>query len=159
MNTTVSLQDAFSYALWPIIVLGSALFIIASILVGLHFYRKYKHRKPKPKPVKVVAKQVNIQALKAKYLRELEKLEHEFSTEKITLRQAYQQISVVIRRFVFEATGIKVQNYTLDEIKTAHMPSLEALVAEYYSPEFAKQSKGDFMESLGKTKKVIEQWK
>ena len=159
MNTTVNMQDAFSYAKWPMIVLVSALALMFGFLLVQFIVRKLKHRKPKPAPVVVKPEPVRIDVLKSKYLAELSRLEALFSNGGIGLREAYQSISSLIRNFVFEATGIKVQNYTLDEIKLTRMPNLEALVAEYYSPEFARMSEGDFLDSMRKTRQVIEQWK
>lgn len=141
------------------IVLGSALILMFGFLFAMYLIRKLKKRKPKPAPVPVKPAPVGIDVLRSRYLAELAKLEKAFSEGQLELRDAYQKISSVIRNFVFEATGIKVQNYTLDEIKTANMPSLEALVEEYYSPEFAKMSEGDFHASMERTKKVIMQWK
>ena len=54
---------------------------------------------------------------------------------------------------------IKVQYYTLEDIKKINMPILSKLVEEYYNPEFERVSKGNVLESIGKTKKVIENWK
>ena len=159
MNTTVTLQDAFSYALWPMIVLGTALFTMLGLLLTLYLIRRFKHRKPKPVPVPIAPPPVAIDVLKTKYLNLLRKLDAQFSDGSVDLRTAYQKISLIIRNFVFEATGIKVQNYTLEDIRAAKLTSLEGLVEEYYSPEFARMSEGDFRASMNKTRKVIEQWK
>ena len=145
--------------MWPMIVLGTALFAMLALLLTLYLIRKFKHRQPKPVPVPVAPPPVAIDVLKTKYLNLLRKLEAQFSDGSIDLRTAYQKMSLIIRNFVFEATGIKVQNYTLDDIRAAKLTSLEALVEEYYSPEFARMSEGDFYASMNKTGKVIEQWK
>lgn len=159
MNTTVNLQDAFSYAMWPMIALGSALILMLGFLFVLYLMRKLKKRKPKPVPVSVKPAPVAIDVLRSKYLSELAKLTKAFNEGQIELREAYQKMSSIIRNFVFEVTHIEVQNYTLDDIKAANMPSLEQLVEEYYSPEFARMSEGDFHASMERTKKVIMQWK
>ena len=157
MNTSVGLQDAFSYAKWPMIALASVL-VLFGIYLLLVFILKKINMKEKPKPVVVKEPPKDIEMLKRKYLKDLYDLSVEFSSDRVNLRKAYQRMSAIIRNFVFEATGVKVQNYTLDDIRNAGLPRLEALVAEYYSPEFARMSEGDFSDSMMRTKKVIEQW-
>ena len=68
-------------------------------------------------------------------------------------------MSMCIRKFVHAVTGIKVQNYTLGDIGGLNMPGLYNLVSEYYSPEFARKSEGDVINSLAKTRSMIEQWR
>ena len=158
MRTDIGVQNPVSYAIWPMIILAVIIAGIIGYAIVNYFLNK-KKKKRKPKPVGVRKPPLDISVLKRKYLDELESLRAEFTSEKIDLREGFQQMSSIIRHFVFEATGIQVQNYTLDEIRTANLPELEAFVAEYYNPEFAKMSRGDFVESMSKTKRVIEQWK
>lgn len=107
--------------------------------------------------MKQLSKDTIIQ-IKEKYIKELEKIEMDYNAKKITLRSAYQKMSRCIRKFVFDVTGIRVHNYTLEDIKALHMPILEELIKEYYAPEFSKQSSGDVTASLEKTKRAIEIW-
>jgi hypothetical protein len=60
--------------------------------------------------------------------------------------------------FVFEVTDIETQNYTLDEIKKLNMPGLYELIEEFYEPEFALKSVGDFDNSIEKARSVIKKW-
>ena len=156
METSVKLMEPFSYSILPIVILG----IIA---VGMFVYfvvdfilKKCRQREKLP-VVKQLSKDTIIQ-IKGKYIKELEKIEMDYNAKKITLRSAYQKMSRCIRKFVFDVTGIRVHNYTLEDIKALHMPILEELIKEYYVPEFSKQSSGDVTASLEKTKRVIEIW-
>lgn len=63
-----------------------------------------------------------------------------------------------MRMFVFEVTDIKIQNYSLKEIKKTNIPNLYELIEEYYEPEFASKSVGDFGISIEKARRVIEKW-
>ena len=74
------------------------------------------------------------------------------------MRGGYQDLSGLIRDFVHDATGIKVQNYSLREIQKVGIPGLTALVQEYYEPEFARQSMADIRASMFRTRKAIELW-
>ncbi len=150
---TVELQESFSY--WPVI-----LFIVIG-LIGtlLILFLRIKPRTQKPKvPVVKPAPPANIMALKAKYLNALYEVELNRNENKITDRQGFQAVSRIVRDFVYAATGIKVQNYTLMEIHAVGLPLLYELISQCYIPEFAIESKANIYEVINKARTVISQW-
>lgn len=150
MQVETKLNDMFSYSLF----LLRLVFIILSIFVFLFFILK-KHFK---KDIKKVVVKKNIFSIKHKYLKLISDLSNDLSNNKISNRHAYQNLSSIIRNFIYESTNIHVQNYSLSEIKEAGIPILYELVSEYYDPEFSKISKGNILNSIEKTKGVIEKW-
>ena len=116
-----------------------------------------KKKTATPVPKKIISP-ADIRTIKSNYLAELENIKQALWTQQISTRDAYQKMSLCIRHFVYEVTGIQVQNYTLEDIKGLHMPGLEALIAEYYAPEFAMTSMSDSTSSIERTKRVIELW-
>lgn len=158
MDITVKLQNPFSYALWPIIVLG---LIIIGIIVVLIILKLNLKPKKKPAPVKEEPQQIKAvdqDALRNRYLKQLDELEQAFRNQKLSVRKAYQNMSVIVRKFVEERTGIKANSYTLNDIKKLNMPRLEALISEFYSPEFSVKSEGDVFAALEKSRRIIEEW-
>lgn len=153
MQTSVSMQPSFSYLTLYIEIF---LIIILAIIIWWHF--KKKENGPKP-VIEVTREKKNIKEIKIKYLRKLLSLERKIEKNEITIRKAYQGLSNIIRYFVHDVTGIKVQNCTLEDIKKLNMPKLYALIKEYYRPEFAEKSLGDVKSSIEKTRKVIRKWK
>ncbi len=155
MKTSVTLQEPFSYSLLPIIVLSV---LVLSYGMYLLYSVLQKKRKTVKKPEYKPASKVNLAKIKQKYLAELENIRQAAYQEQITTRETYQNMSRCIRQFVYEVTGIKVQNYTLFDIKQLQMPHLESLISEFYHPEFAVISQGDRDAAYEKAKKVIELW-
>lgn len=157
MRTSVTLQEPFSYAVLPMILVG-----VLIIFYGIYLLISVRKKQYKKESMCQTPKKQNsgtdIYAVKSKYLTELDTIKQEVGREQITTRQAYQRMSRCIRQFVYEVTGIQVQNYTLQDIRQLHMPGLEALIAEYYAPEFAVTSSGDSTASLERTKRAIELW-
>lgn len=157
MKTSITLQEPFSYSMIPMIVVG-----ILVALYGIYLIISILQKQPKKKIATPVPKKIispaDIQTIKSKYLAELENIKQALWTQQISTRDAYQKMSLCIRHFVYEVTGIQVQNYTLEDIKGLHMPGLEALIAEYYAPEFAMTSMSDSSASIERTKRVIELW-
>lgn len=157
MKTSITLQEPFSYSMIPMIVVGT---LVA--LYGIYLIVSILQKQPKKKIATAVPKKIispaDIRTIKSKYLAELENIKQALWTQQISTRDAYQKMSLCIRHFVYEVSGIQVQNYTLEDIKGLHMPGLEALIAEYYAPEFAMTSMSDSSASIERTKRVIELW-
>lgn len=155
MNTKIQLQDMFSYSKSPILILGGLVALYIIVLVAMVVIRKILKNNARKKRI---PKPVNIQRSRDKYLKKLEALRSKFETGDIDIREAYQRMSAIIRDYVYAATGRSVISFTLEDVKKAEMPALQALMEEYYHPEFAKHSEGDVIASIEKTKRAIETW-
>ena len=158
MKTSVELQDPFSYMiLWVIL---AVIFIGLVIFSQIYFRKKLGDRLKREKQIKLKKiAESTLEGKKRKYLSRLSFIESDLMNRKITVRQAYHQMSLCIRMFIYEVTGIKVQKYTLSEIKQVNIPQLTQLVREYYEPEFARFTRMDVMTSLRRTRSVIEGWR
>ncbi len=156
MQTSIKLQEPFTYSIIPLIIV---IFLVCTITCYLIYLNKKKIRKKDS--VKVVIPEKNIKdipVIKSKYLEQLDSIEYKYTNEMIELRKAYQLISESIRMFVFEITDITTQNYSLKEIKKLNIPNLYELIEEYYEPEFASKSIGDFGTSINKARRVVKEW-
>ena len=159
MVTSVDLQDPMSYYLFWLILALAAVAVVIFVQVFFRIYlkdalRRKKNKKPKVKK----ASKKPLPVLKWEYLQKLEYLERRVGSGGVSMRGGYQDLSGLIRDFVHDATGIKVQNYSLREIQKVGIPGLTALVQEYYEPEFARQSMADIRASMFRTRKAIELW-
>ena len=158
MKVSVDLQEPISYmSLWMVIAVALVLIIIAAqIIFRVQF--KGRLRKPKkPKIKKVPLK--TLEEIKSKYIKVLYNIEISARNSQTSVRESYQRVSGCIRDFVFEATGIPVDKYSLSEIRKLKMPILTQLVTEYYEPEFARETYSDIFSSIFKTRRVLESWR
>lgn len=157
MQVTVELQDNYSYIPMLLLVLIAAAVICLLVL----WARKEKPAKKKPskelQPATVNPRS-RAMDLKRKYDRELVRLAEAYEKQRLTERESYQELSRLVRDFAHEMTGVKVQNYTLQELQSVGMPQLTALIDECYAPEFAEGNRGDAMASIKKARKVISEW-
>lgn len=161
MPITVELEDMFSYSFW---IVGLAVVVVFLIgIVALVIYIKTKNR-IKPEPVKVVPKPEPKPApllgeqIKDKYYVMIDNLERQCREEKVGNRDAYQRLSVILRKFVHELTGVKAQNCTLDEIRRLNMPRVADVIDECYAPEFSVDKQGDIYTTMNKARMVIKEW-
>lgn len=158
MQTTIKLQEPFTYSIIPIIITIS--FVLAMTFYLMYLNIKKKKVRVKYDHLKVIPKKniKNVPIIKGKYLEQLNSIEYQYTNNMIDLRKAYQLISESIRMFVFEITDITTQNYSLKEIKKLNIPDLYKLIEEYYEPEFASKSVGDFGVSIEKARRVVKEW-
>lgn len=147
------LRDSFHYSILPIVILALILIILIIVLIILS---KKKEKENIPVIIQPNFKDRN--QIKTNYLYQLNELFKRVQENAITNRMAFQTLSKLIRNFIYEMTSIQVQNYTLMDIEKINMPILYELVKEYYDPEFSKESKGNIIHSIEKTRRVIEAW-
>ena len=158
MQISIDLQEPYTYSIIPLII------VITIVLLESYYfiYLRNKNKKIniKENSVKEIPEKniKNIPVIKNKYLIQLDLIENKYTNNKIELRKAYQMISEAIRLFVFEITDITTQNYSLTEIKKLNIPNIYELIKEYYEPEFASKSIGDFNGSINKARRVINEW-
>lgn len=155
MQVSVELQDMHSYSpimLVVIIVLiavfvGTVAYMIIKKFIGREVKVKVKEFTPEDK-----------EKIKRKYVGLLFGLEKRCREGKVSNRRAFQELSTIARRYVYETTGVKVHNYTLDEIRTINAGGLYSVVNDCYAPEFSIDKNGNIYTSIAKARKVIEEW-
>ena len=150
MQTGTELQAPFSYSMIPIILL----FVVLFLPFIIRLLKKYWPRNNNM----VINTYTDFNIVKTKYLNMLDELDNKLDSKKISSRKAYQELSILIRSFVKEVTGIDVTTCVLSDIERMNMPVIYELVKEYYSPEFARISIGNIRSSISKTRGVIYRW-
>lgn len=156
MQITVKLQKMHSYSLELPIIAGVlwALFIITILVIIIKKIRASKANENRYREITVQDRE----QIKARYVRMLNELEARCRNRKVSNRRAYHELSKITRNYVYETTGVKVQNYTLDEIKGTNMAGLYNVVSDCYAPEFSIDKNGDIYSSIVKARKVVEGW-
>ncbi len=141
------------------IILAIALGLLIAALVQ---YLKYREKKEKAvRPVRRFMTPQLLAFIKNQYAGKLRNLQNEYSQNMISKREGYQRLSLLIRGFVHEVTGINVENYTKKEIQAMGIKKLDMLMEEYYVPEFAEDEKArnkDFNASCNTAMGVIGSW-
>lgn len=156
MPINVELQDMHSYSFIMIVIVIA--FVAVSMATALIMViKRNKKRKKIVRPQKEITL-ADRENIKEKYLKLLNELEAKCHNNKLSNRKAYQELSKITRHFVYEATGIKVHNYTLEEIKETNISGLYSVISECYAPEFAIDKNGDIHSSVTRARKVIEEW-
>lgn len=158
MQTSIKLQEPFTYSVIFVVIITGFVLAMTAYLIYINIIKKKV--KVEKNNLKVIPEKniKNVPVIKNKYLEQLNSIEYKYTNNMIDLRKAYQLISESIRMFVFEITDITTQNYSLNEIKRLNIPNLYDLIKEYYEPEFASKSVGDFEVSIEKSRRIIKEW-
>ena len=155
MHSKVNLEEQFSYNSIGIILFNILLLCLITYIV----YKIIEKEKTIKKEVPDFKTTRDIIRIKNNYLNQINILYAELNSNHIKSRTAYNRLSILIRKFVKEVTGIDLLKCSLSEIKKKDTGILYELIKEYYEPEFSKNNKGDIISSINKTRKVIEEWK
>ena len=154
MKVTVELQPPMLYMTrWTVIALVCAL--AAALMIAL-LVRSIR-REPK-KAREVVKDAAWREKQRRTYAAQLDAVDRKLQSGGVSEREAFQEMSGILRMFVFEMTGIHVHEFTLTEIRKVGIPAMPGLVSSYYKPEFAPRSRANAQAALAKTKEVILSW-
>lgn len=156
MHTTIHLQHSFSFGLLPVFLA----FIAIVVLVVLFIASKSKEKRKDIKPaVAVPAAPVNTTPnIKDKYIQKVIEVDKDFSINNIDVREGYQRLSMLIREFSTEFSGVDITKKTLAEIRAMNKYQVERLLEDYYENEFSKDPQGNLKKSVEKTIEVIKTW-
>lgn len=168
MVTTIKLQKMYVYPVEPIIALAILLGVLLFVFLLILFMKKVKNKPAANNaPVNATVKTNIGDSLKQKYIGEITRLGEKIEDGSMDERECYQKLSLLIREFVHDATGINTASCTYEDIRGLKIKTLTELIGEFYEPEFARvdelktnhTKKRDLEKAMAKTRKMIEQWK
>lgn len=140
--------------------------IIGLILLGLliiwygfvFFVTRHKQQRTlgtlKPKPYIPP----DLTQLKIKYQTLINEVEQKYSAKELSARQVHQKLSYLLRMFVFETRGHRVDTLTLDDLKKTRYDELTKAIEQFYLPEFAAVERGNVPNALELSRKVVSEW-
>ena len=164
MDTTVELQNPIEYSLWvnflAAFFIVAAIALFAFIIIRAIFINK---KKVVERPV-IINEPISMNMIEARkngYIQLVRDIKNRYEEGTVSKRNGYQELSGVIRQFIHEVTGINVENLTAAEIKAIGMRELDALMQEYYVPEFAEDERAEKRNLSGacdRAEGVIRSW-
>ena len=164
METTVTLQPPFNYSFWVLVVF--CVLLAAAIVAIIIALKKMKsgtvvQEIVEQKPVYKNPGQITLYNAKRKYVLQIQNLLADYSDHKISKRDGYQKLSLIIRGFVHDTTKVDVTKCTLRDLKALGIPKLDTLIEEYYVPEFGEDARSlekSLEASCNRAMGVIKSW-
>jgi hypothetical protein len=93
-------------------------------------------------------------------LHELQRLEAAVRGGSMPVRTGFQRLSLTVRSFAEDTTGVPARAMTLEELRAAADPRVAEAIAEMYPPEFAPETADahDFARSLARARELVSSW-
>lgn len=159
MDSQVKPYGPILYSGLPIIILLLVVLILGVIVLILLIRGRTDDKKPETQVYRrhwmTESDKSRVRAL---YLGKLSGLETRLQNKEIAFRPAYQELSVTIRDFVKDISGIDLTKSTLSELRLKNVPVVSSLIETYYEPEFAVETDDDVFKAIGDARMVIERW-
>ncbi|QIX26240.1 hypothetical protein ncot_06200 [Nocardioides sp. JQ2195] len=103
---------------------------------------------------------VDLPSARARALAELDRIGHQVHAGEMPERLGHQQMSVVVRGFVSDASGLPALTMALADLRAAGIPHLAETIALMYPPEFSPSGTGDasLQSTLDRARDVVSSW-
>lgn len=108
---------------------------------------------PPPPPVPI-----DVRSVKEKYLGMIEEVAAEHAAGDLGPRELAQRLSLVLRFFAHESTGVVAEVMTLRDLGDADLPAVEGAVAGYYPSSFRRAAKHDPDAAIASARQVVSTW-
>ncbi len=117
-------------ARWLILGVACVVAVLAGYLVVLRITKE-----PKAAP-QAGGDASALTRLKKHFLELVDDVERRYATGSLPERDVFLELSSLMRRFVFEATGVRAHTLTLAELREAAPAPVSATIADIYPAEF-----------------------
>ncbi|TLM86242.1 hypothetical protein FDW83_00270 [Pseudarthrobacter sp. NamE2] len=116
--------------------------------------RRRRHLPGDRRPVALT----DLAALKAAYLERIDNAERSAAAGRLSLRAAHQEISLVLRSFIRDATGVDALRMTRQDLERHPLPAAAAAVGALYPGEFGPEPLPSASASAEVARKVVRAW-
>ena len=142
-------------AWWPWVGVALLLVVAGWYLLVAHLTRERPESEPVPLPGDRVAR------LRAEYARQIDLVVAREQDGAISARSAHQQLSVLVRHFVQELSGIRAPTMTLSDLAAtgSRLTPVARVVSQLYPGEFAPESAASVAGAADVAKEVVRRWR
>lgn len=115
-------------------------------------------RRPPGTEAERCAALTDLPALKAAYLQRIDDAERRAAEGRLGLRATHQEISILLRRFIRDATGIDALRMTRDDLAQHPLPAAAEAVDALYPGEFGPEPLPPASAAAARAREVVGAW-
>lgn len=145
-------------AVWLWLAIG-ALVLVAAYYLAVTWWARPRRVVPVGPPVPPPAPRPDPRAAT---LAELDRIAHDVTDGRLPARKGHQQVSLALRRFVGDVTGLPADRMALGDLRHAGIVPLAETVELMYPPSFAPHDEGHaaelFPESIRRARELVSSW-
>lgn len=112
-------------------------------------------RKPEKEPELTLEQK---RTITDKYLAMIDEIETAYKAQETTSREAHQSLSLVLRGFASEKSGVRAEMMTLSDLREANLPSVAETVSHLYPGAFSRVADASVPEALKETRSEVSAW-
>ena len=133
--------------------------LLLALVAGWYVFVVRFSRTRIPRPVVAGAtKPADLRLLKVKYSSMIDEVEAEHRAGRLTERAVAGRLSLLLRFFVFETSGVDAHVMTLSDLRVARLPAVTGAVEGFYPPAFRQQTDGDADSAVETAREVVRSW-
>lgn len=138
------------------LVLGCALLVVIAGWYGWVFWTTRAVRPPDSPP----PPPADLTQLRAHYVKRIADVERRADAGELDVRGVHQELSVVVRQFVHEASGSRAHVMTLAGLRDGDQRHgrLAPVIESYYPPAFMAGSMGDIARAITAARQLVDTW-
>jgi hypothetical protein len=142
------------FVLYLLIGAGLVALIVAWYVFVVRFSRT---RVPRPAVVRRPSR-ADLRQLRVRYASLIDEVEAEYRAGRLAERAVNGRLSLLVRFFASEASGVDAQVMTLQDLRTASIPQVTGAVEGYYPPAFQQAYSGDPAAAVARAREVVTTW-
>jgi len=115
--------------------------------------------RPKPAPFQFAPAYAPLSVpARARFEHLIDGVEVAYLRGQLSVREAHQQLSAIVRGFAHESSGYPASAMTLTELRELNLPGLSEAVERFYPAEFGINESGSVAESAAQARAVVREW-
>ncbi|BDZ51006.1 hypothetical protein GCM10025867_32470 [Frondihabitans sucicola] len=131
--------------------------LLALVAACYVFVIRYS-RTRSPRPAVAGAARVDLGTLRGKYAAMIDEVEAAWVAGDLSERAVHSRLSLLLRFFAFEASGVDAQVMTLSDLRSSALPSVTGAVEQFYPPAFQLEHPGDPAAAVRTAREVVSSW-
>lgn len=143
-------------ALWAVI--GVLLIVIVAVYYLFAWLLTRPPAEPAA-PVSIPAPRRTVPELQGAYLFEVDQIAGRYARGELTPRRAHAALSVAVREFLTEATGVPADKMTLSELRSTPFVGATHAIAEFYPIVFGADEARSVEHGTDAARQVITLWR
>jgi hypothetical protein len=104
------------------------------------------------------AKLTDLAGLKAAYLQRIDDVEKDAAAGQRSARDSHQEISLLLRKFVRDATGVDAPRMTHADLAEHPLPAAASAVGQLYPAEFGPEPLPSVAGSAAAARRAVQSW-
>ena len=131
---------------------------LVALVAGWYVFVVASTRRPRAGAVRRSAALTDLSVLKAAYLQRIDDVERDAAAGNLSPRASHQEISLLLRSFVRDATGVDAVRMTREDLERHPLPAAAAAVGVLYPAEFGTEPLPAVSASAASARKTVSTW-